>query len=286
MKKRICITSECVCDLPDYLLQKYNVKILYYYIVTDHGSFKDVEEITSNNVIEYFHNGGKHIHTVPPSATEYETFFENMLRRECEEIIHICLSTALTPSYGNATKAAQNQKFEGKVHVIDSAQLSTGIAHLILRGCELIEDGKSTAEIIETLEQMKYRISSTFIAESADYLYLTERVSKYVKVFCSLFKIHPILALRKGKLYLKGIKIGNYEKGIMHYIDGQLKRNKHINKKRAFLTHAACPIKLVSSVKDHIATHCTFDELIVTEASAAISSNCGANTIGILYLND
>ena len=284
MKKRICITSECVCDLPDHLLQKYNIKLLYYYIITDHGSFKDVEEITSNNVIEYFHNGGKHIHTMAPSILEYEAFFENMLHRECEEVIHISLSSTLTLSYVNATEAAC--KFKGKVHVIDSAQLSTGMAHLILKGCELAEEGKSSAEIIQILEGIKYHVSSTFIAESADYLYLTERVSKFVKVFCSVFKIHPILSMRKGKLGLKGIRIGNYEKGIMRYIDGELKHNRHINTKRAFLTHAACPVKLVSSAKERITAYYPFDELIVTDACAAISSNCGANTLGILYLND
>ena len=31
-KRKICITTDCVCDLPDEMLKEYNVDVVYFYI--------------------------------------------------------------------------------------------------------------------------------------------------------------------------------------------------------------------------------------------------------------
>ena len=54
----IGITTDCVCDLPDEYLKKRGVDVVYFYITTGTGRFKDGFEITSGNVLEYLENGG------------------------------------------------------------------------------------------------------------------------------------------------------------------------------------------------------------------------------------
>ena len=57
--KKICITTDCVCDLPDEMLRDNNIDIVYFYIETDTGRFRDRSEITAQNIFEYLKNGGK-----------------------------------------------------------------------------------------------------------------------------------------------------------------------------------------------------------------------------------
>lgn len=283
MKKKICITSECVCDLPEKILEEYGVPVIYFYIQTDQGIFKDMDEITAGNIIEYFKTGGQQISTYAPKPEEYEDFFVKILENY-DEIIHIAIAKSLSKSLEYATRASE--KFEGRVHVFDSGHLSTGIAHLVMKAAEMVKEGKDYEEISAVLHRLRDKVSTSFIAENADYLYRNGRVSKLVKIVCSGMKIHPVLAMKKGDMILKGIRIGSYKKSVVRYVRSELKNASKINKKRLFITHSDCTVKMIARARKAAAERCQFEEVIVSRASATISSNCGANTIGVLFVRE
>lgn len=283
MKKKICITSDCVCDLPEDILEQYEIPIIYFYIHTDKGCFRDMAEITAGNVIEYFRNGGQYISTNAPKAYEYERFFSDVLEN-CDEILHIAIADSLSMSMKFATEASK--KFNGRVHVFNSGHLSTGIAHLVIKAAELVSQNKDCDEIIAVLDAMRDKVSTSFIAENADYLYRNGRVSKLVKNICAAFKIHPILSMHKGEMKLKGVQMGNYKKSVVRYVQRELKCADKINKRLIFITHSDCSVKLIGKVRETVEEKCRFENIIVTRASATISSNCGANTIGVLFVKE
>ena len=283
MDKKIAITADCVCDLSDDMLDDLGLKVIYFYITTDSGCFKDMDEITAPNVVEYFSRGGKYIDTDAPEVEEYEALFEKQLRN-CDEVIHITITSKLSKSYGRATQAAE--KFAGKVHVFDTEHLSTGIGHLVIKAVEMVKEGKDVPEILDTLSVLKDKVTTGFIADKVDYLYRNGRVSKPVMLICTAFKIHPVLTMKGGYLKSKKVLIGNYEKCVLRYVRKELKDGAGIEKKRAFITHASCPVKIISKVKGVIRKQCPFEEVYVTDASATITSNCGANTFGILFMRE
>ena len=126
-KNRICITTDCVCDLPDEMLRNNNVDIIYFYVETDSGRFRDVDEITAQNIFDYLKNGGNKVITAPASVEDTEVFFAEKLR-EYDSIIHIAVSSKLSDFVSNALQAAENLGDDGKrIHIVDSQQISTSI---------------------------------------------------------------------------------------------------------------------------------------------------------------
>ena len=281
--KKIIITTDCVSDISETLLNKYDIKVIYFYIVTEHGWFKDMEEITSGNIIEYFERGGSRVQTKAPFPEEYREFFGQVLT-EGDELLHVSVTSTLSMSYQNALIAAS--EFGGRVHVVDSGHLSSGMTHLVVKASEFAQQGMEIKEIVEKLERMKHRISTSFIAEDANYLYRTGRVGKCVKNLCEMLKIHPVLGMRKGVMCLKSVRVGNYEKAVLRYARGQLRWGSSVEKERIFITHAGCSLKLIAAVKNEVVKRGPFVEMQVTEASATITSNCGANTIGVLFVRE
>ena len=98
--------------------------------------------------------------------------------------------------------------------------------------------------------------------------------------------LHPVLFLKDGKISLKTLKIGNYGKAVKRYVRGELRHHGKINKHRLFITHAGCMVRMISEIKEEVNKLFEFDEVIVTKASATISENCGAGTIGVLFVNN
>lgn len=280
---KVCITSDCTCDLSEELLDKYGVEVIYFYISTDRGCFKDRAEMTAANVVEYFENGGQRISTAAPSVSEYVDLFERVLQKQ-GELIHITISSQLSMSYENAVAAAAH--FNGKVNVFDSQQLSTGIAHMVIEAVGMANEGKTKNEIVEALEKLRDKVSTSFIAYNADYLHRTGRVSNRVKNICTAFQIHPILDVKNGNMVLKSIMIGDYEKVVLRYVRSQLKKGVGIKKDRLFITYSTLPIKLIMKIKEQANRCCPFDEILETKTSATITSNCGANTVGVLFIRE
>lgn len=285
-ENKICITTDCVCDLPEEILKNNNVDLIYFYIETDSGRFKDVDEITAQNVFDYLGNGGVKTITEAPPTDEFVSFFTEKLKIY-DNIIHIAISSKISKSVSNAEQAIEQLGTDGKrVHIVDSGHLSTGIAHMVLRAAEMVRNGSDTGKIISEMEDMRSRVSTSFMADNTDYLYLNGQVSQTVHKICTMFHIHPVLAMNKGYLKLKSCYIGNYRKSAARYIRAELKDNKKIKSNRLFITHAGCSTNDIKMIKKYVTSIMKFDEVVVTKASATISSNSGPRTFGLLYIKE
>lgn len=283
-EQKVKIVAECVCDLPRTWLKEHNIDIMYFTIETDRGVFLDTTEITSENIISYMQSGGKKAYSAAPQPAVYKETFEKNLA-EYDEVILVAISSGVSMSCENADKAVEELGEKGRrVHVFDSGHLSSGLGHLVIKAAELAENGHTASEILSALEALKDKVSTSFIAESVDYLYMNGKVSEKVKKICTAFNIHPILTMKNGELTLKSVTRGDYRKACRRYIKKTLSRAKSIDKKTAFITQAGCNTKKIEWIKSEVLKSFKFENLVVTKASATVSSNCGPNTFGVLFV--
>ena len=50
------------------------------------------------------------------------------------------------------------------------------------------------------------------------------------------------------------------------------------------MTHAGCDPQLVESIVELVKNTLPFKEVLVTRAGCTVSSHCGANTLGVLFV--
>ena len=282
--KNIGISTDCICDLPESYLKANGIDVMHFYIHTATGRFWNEKEITADNILEYLENGAEIVKSNVPEPEEYRDFFEKNLK-QYDEIIHIATSDQVGLSFPHATVALEMMGENAKrVTLINSQSLSTGLGHMVLRAVAVRDGGGSVAEIVQACEEMRDKISSSFIVPNADYLYRMGYVNKAVKNLSRLLHIHPVLYIKNGKLSLKSFQTGKYEESVMRYVRSELKAADRIDRERLFITHAGCPSRIISRIKSEANRICRFDQMTVTMASAAISSNCGPQTVGVLFV--
>lgn len=285
-ERKVGIISECVCDLPRSMLKKYDIDTIYFIIETDTGVFTDTDEVTADNILDYMDAGGEKSRSGPPDSDVYKKIFEKNLKKY-DEVILVAISSKISNSCETAGKAVKDMGKNGeKVHIFDSGHLSTGLGFLVLKAGELASAGAEAAKIIDELSEMRSRICTSFMAKNADYLYRNGFVSLAVKRICSIFRIHPVLKIKNGKLTLQNIEIGDYETSAKHYIRKAVGNKRSAENDRCFVTHVGCSVKMIDMIKKQAADSFGFKEIFVTKASATISSNCGRETFGILYVKN
>ena len=55
--KKIGISTDCMCDLPEELLAAHDIDVMQFYIHTATGSFWTESEVTADNILEYLDSG-------------------------------------------------------------------------------------------------------------------------------------------------------------------------------------------------------------------------------------
>ncbi len=285
MKKDIAIITDCICDLPEELILKHDIYIVYHYIFTDNARFRDVDEITSQNVFDYMSTGKMPTTDNPPLDEYIEIFRENL--EKAEHVIYFAITSKMAYSYKFGVDAKNALGAEGdRVHIVDTKHLSTAIGHIVLNAAEMAEAGRPYQEIIEQSELLAKKVKCSFIVKNVDYLHKNGFVGPLLQKICSTFSIHPVLIVKDGDMVVQRVFIGNYQKAQIKYIRSEMKNNENIRKKLLFITHAGCTTKEINAVRREVDRHCTFEQTLVTNASATVSCNCGPHTVGVLYVTE
>ncbi|MBQ6922194.1 MAG: DegV family protein, partial [Clostridia bacterium] len=119
---KIAISVESTHDLSKELLDKYDIKVIPYQITLNDMTFKD-GTYTTEEMFAFVDKYGVLPKTTALNEFEYTEFFES-LKKDYDAVVHICLSSGITSSCGNAERAGAALK---NVYVVDSLALSTGI---------------------------------------------------------------------------------------------------------------------------------------------------------------
>lgn len=77
---------------------------------------------------------------------------------------------------------------------------------------------------------------------------------------------------------------GNFDKVAIQYAKERFADIDSINPERLFITHTLQSCELLESVYQYIRDMNIFKEIHITDAGCTISSHCGPNTLGLVYL--
>lgn len=278
-KKKICVTTDCICDLSQEYITKYGIRIVYLYIATENGRFMDTKEIDSNNISRYLSASSSKASAVCAEVTDYEAFFADVLT-EAEDIVHLSLAQYAGKSYDNAMAAAEG--FD-HVHVIDSGHLSGGLAIMVLYAAKLAREGVSLDRLYRELDTVKDNISNTFVLSKAQIFYEKGYTNVLVAKACEKFHLHPILGTRGSWLKVIGVRTGSLENARRQHIAHLFRFKKRINTEVVYITHVACSVKEIEFVLREIRRYIDFDKIIVERASVSNACNAGIGTIGIAF---
>lgn len=278
-KRKVAITADCICDLPQEWLDKLQIKLMYCYVHTKEGRFCDLFEVSSDSLLNYLAQEGNYAHSSTAPAPEYEYFFADALEK-AEHVIHITATTSLSGAYPIALQASKS--FDN-VTVVNSAHISSGHGIMVLYAASLAEEGKSVKEICDALEQFQSHVFSNFLVPSTETLCRNGKVSGAVHKLCTTLNLHPVLAMNQNKLKLWKMEVGNMKRVNRQYVKGLLKHNKQIDTRLLFLTYSGCSVHQLDEVLAEVEQYVHFDHVVLQKASATVSSNCGAGIFGLMF---
>ena len=203
-----------------------------------------------------------------------------------DEIICFSISSSMSANHNVMRLAVEDMEAEDKIHVIDSANLSTGIGLLIIEAAVMAQEGKSANEIVARIEELKPLVSASFVVDTLTYLHRGGRCSSVAALAGGVLKLHPKIVVENGKMDANKKYRGKMSAVIKSYVQDMEEDLKNAKKDRVFITHSGCDQSILDEIYGYLAELNLFDEILITRAGGVISSHCGPGTLGVLFIKN
>ena len=279
-KLPIMISTESVCDLPKRLVDKYQIAVIPFRVLTEGGDFLDGVETESDGILSYVAEPEKKVQSLAASVADYEAFFAEQLTK-AQYVIHISMARHASFGYANALEASS--AFDNVI-VVDSGHLSSGMGLMVLRAAEYVANGVAVDTIVKELEHTREQIRTSFIVSSTEYLARSGRISERINAFCNAFMIRPVIVLKKSRMKVGTLKIGTRSHAWKKYISATLNKAHEMDKRTLFITYAGLSANELKEIDKQVRQIVDFEHIIYQKASPSISVNCGPGTFGLLFM--
>ena len=200
MKNKVLILTDSTADLPQHLIESRDIKVIPLYIHLGEKELLDGIDITADEMFEWINANG----VLPQTATVSPFNFEEFLRpyiNDGYDVFYSGIGGLLSGTGRNFLLAAEEFPKE-RIYYLDSGNLSSGIAIIILKACDLRDKGYSAKEIYEELKDLPPRVHSQFVIRTLDYMRKGGRATGFQALMGAALKIRPVLRVRDGKLFL------------------------------------------------------------------------------------
>ncbi len=278
---QVKIFADSLSDVPESWMIQYDIGIVPLYVVFGETAYKDKLEITTTDIYRRFDESGELPHTSAPSPADFIAAFTPWIEQG-DTILFISMSSKLSSTYQNALIAADELP-EGRVVVVDSLNVSGGVALLVVKAAQAAKAGDSAVEIAAMLEELRDRVEIEVLVDSLDYLHKGGRVSNVQHMIGSLLKIRPVLRIKEGLVISADKYRGKTEKAVERMLHN-FTENIHKVDRELIIVAQTLAEKAADYIKTTLLEKTDAREVAVIEGGCAISCHCGPRTVAIMYL--
>lgn len=281
--KKTLLFADSTCDLSEELIKKYGVNIVPLCIVLDDKSYYDMSEITPDEIYEWADKNKK---TPKTAAATFEYLQDKVVPylEEGNDIIFFGISEEMSTTC-NVLRMVSEESQNGKMYVINSANLSTGIGLQVIKAAEMINKGIDAENIVAEIEILKPKVRSSFLVDTLTYLARGGRCSGATALLANTLKLHPCIEVIDGKMDVGKKYRGSISKALKHYVEDLKEDLLNADSSRVFITHSGIDEEIIENVKEQLVALDYFEEILITRAGGVISSHCGPGTLGVLFIS-
>lgn len=278
----IKIITDTSCDLPQDLLNQYNIEMIPLKVTfNEKETYLDRLEISPEQFIDKMKSSKTLPKTSAPDPQTIISSFEKGLK-EAGEVLFVSLSSGLSSTYQTALMASEMIGSKNiKVFDTLTASLGTGIA--AIKAARMAAQGLKAGAVFEYLTAIRANREVLFTLDTLENIVKGGRLSTFQGMAGTLLNIKPILRGNPLGVPVVIEKVRGRKKAVNRMVSilgefhGESVRDKLIG-----ISHVHCPEeaeKLARAIKD---IYKPKEDIIISEMGATLGTYAG---VGGLMIN-
>lgn len=204
--------------------KKIGISVVPMPVLIDEDIFYEDLTLTQERFYEKLKSSVR-VSTSQPNPEHVAEVWDNALKTY-DEIIYIPMSSGLSETCHTLQRYAETEeRFNGKVFVIDNQRISITQKQSVFDALKLANEGKSAKEIADWLMNTKMKSSIYIMVDTLKYLKKGGRLTPAVAAIGTLLRIKPVLQIQGFKLdtYAKVRKLTDAKDTMISALKNDLK---------------------------------------------------------------
>jgi len=274
------IITDSAADFTADELKAYNITAVPLQVVFGEDCYEDGVTLTPDIFWSRL-TGGENPKTSQPTPDAFLSAFEDA-KAAGESVVCILLSSGLSGTVQGATLAASMCEYDD-IHIVVSRLAATAEKMLVLRACQLRDEGNLTAaQTADELRAFIPRIRLFACLDTLEYLSRGGRIPAAAAALGTLVQLKPLITISDGKVAMAGKGMGMHRATAalikliqQHEIDDVLPP-------LPLYTHS--PENCHALIKKLSAAGIEVDAQRASSVGATISTHIGPAAFGLVYV--
>ena len=200
------IVTDSTSDLPPEICRELDITVVPLTVNFGDTGYKDGVDLSADEFYKKLIAAAKLPTTSQPSAGAFGEAYKDVAK-DTDEILSIHISGKLSQTYNSARLAASVMEGSCNVQVMDSLQVSMGLACIVMAAARAARDGASMEDVQQLVSRMMPETRTLALLETLEYLAKGGRIGK-VQAYLgnslrplAIFKVIPIVEVRDGEAH-------------------------------------------------------------------------------------
>lgn len=198
MKNKIAILVDSGTDVPQEIIDMYNIYVIPLKIIYKDREYTDKVDITPEEI--YKRLPEEIPGTSLPDGASITKIFDQIKNDGYDKVLAITISSGLSGTNNVVRLVAQEQ--EGiQTHVLDTKNIGIGAGFTAIQAAKWIEEGMEWETLIDELVALAERTKVFFNVATLEYLQKGGRIGLVASILGNALKLNPIISCNEEGIY-------------------------------------------------------------------------------------
>lgn len=211
------IVTDSACDIPDELVNAYDITVVPVYINIGNESYLDGTELPRHSFFNNLNTYLPYPRTSAPAIGTFAETYAQLAQKGATEILSLHIAASLSNTW-NAARLGADAVETVPVTVFDTKQISLGAALLVITAAEMAAKGNSLAEITNYLTVHLPNTRLFGMLNTLDSLRRSGRVNWAEFGIGTLLQIKPVMMISDGAISVLA-KVRTRKRALQYMLD-------------------------------------------------------------------
>ncbi|EOS7847765.1 DegV family protein [Enterococcus hirae] len=198
MKNKVAILVDSGTDVPQELIEKYQMYVIPLKIIYKDRVYTDKVDITPEEIYQRLPQ--EIPGTSLPDGETITKIFEQIKQDGYEKILAVTISNGLSGTYNIVRLIAQQQE-ELEAYVLDTKNIGIGAGFSAIQAAKWLEEGMEWSLLIERLNELVKQTKVFFNVATLEYLQKGGRIGLVASILGTALKLNPIISCNDEGIY-------------------------------------------------------------------------------------
>lgn len=198
MKNKVAILVDSGTDVPQELIEKYQMYVIPLKIIYKDRVYTDKVDITPEEIYQRLPQ--EIPGTSLPDGETITKIFEQIKQDGYEKILAVTISSGLSGTYNIVRLIAQQQE-ELEAYVLDTKNIGIGAGFSAIQAAKWLEEGMEWSLLIERLNELVKQTKVFFNVATLEYLQKGGRIGLVSSILGTALKLNPIISCNDEGIY-------------------------------------------------------------------------------------